>query len=85
MVGDPHSNNSNQLCTIGKSHGIEESYLIEGAWQIKEEMIQNKNRIAVTSGSSTPTLLTNSVIQYLEEYANTKNYSPAEKIDSLEF
>lgn len=85
VVGDPHSNNSNQLCTIGKSHGIQESYLIEGAWQIKEEMIQNKNRIAVTSGSSTPTLLTNSVIKYLEEYANTKNYIPAEKIDSLEF
>ncbi|MBR2825266.1 MAG: 4-hydroxy-3-methylbut-2-enyl diphosphate reductase [Solobacterium sp.] len=85
VVGDPHSNNSNQLCTIGKSHGIKDAYLIEGAWQIQEDMIKNKNRIAVTSGSSTPTLLTNSVIEYLENYAKTNQFIPAKTIETLTF
>lgn len=71
VVGDPHSNNSNQLRNIGLDAGIKECYLIEQASDIQEEMIVGKNRIAVTSGSSTPTFLTNEVINYLEDYAKT--------------
>lgn len=85
VVGDPHSNNSNQLQKIGLSHGIQHAYLIEGAWQITEEMLHNQNRIAITSGSSTPTELTNAVIDYLEDYAKTGIYTPAPKNTELSF
>ncbi len=38
-------------------------------------MIRGKNRIAVTSGSSTPTPLTDAVIETLEQYAATGVFS----------
>lgn len=71
VVGDPRSNNSNQLRNIAYKAGILEAYLIETANDIKEEFIKNKNRIAITSGSSTPTTLTDSVIDVLQKYADT--------------
>ncbi len=71
VVGDPHSNNSNQLREIGKKAGIPAAILIETAEDLKEEMIHGVSRIAVTSGSSTPTPLTNAVIETLEHYADT--------------
>lgn len=71
VVGDPRSNNSNQLKRIGMDAGIPECCLIESAMELKEDMIQGKNRIAVTSGSSTPNELTSQVITLLKDYAAT--------------
>lgn len=71
VVGDPRSNNSNQLARIGKESGIKESLLIESAQSLTQQMIQGKNRIAVTSGSSTPNELTSQVIDCLKQYATT--------------
>ena len=85
VVGDSHSNNTNQLCAIGKANGIKDSYLREGKWQITEEMSRDKNRVAITSGSSTPTVLTNDVIEYIQEYASTSIYQKADKSFSLDF
>ena len=75
VVGDPHSNNSNQLREIGKKAGIPAALLIETADDLTEDMIRGKNRIAVTSGSSTPTPLTDAVIETLEQYAATGVFS----------
>ena len=74
VVGDPHSNNSNQLREIGKKAGIPAALLIETADDLSEEMIRGLNRIAVTSGSSTPTPLTDAVIETLEHYASTGEF-----------
>ena len=71
VVGDPHSNNSNQLREIGKKAGIADALLIETANDLKEEQIRGKKKIAVTSGSSTPTALTDAVIETLEHYAQS--------------
>ena len=69
VVGDPHSNNSHQLAKIGTDNGIPRSYLIEDASQLKEDMIRDAGRVAVTSGSSTPNELTKAVIDKLQAYA----------------
>lgn len=74
VVGDPHSNNSNQLREIGKKAGIPAAVLIETVDDLSEDMICGKNRIAVTSGSSTPTALTDAVIETLEHYAETGEF-----------
>jgi 4-hydroxy-3-methylbut-2-enyl diphosphate reductase len=71
VVGDSASNNSNQLKQIGLSSGIPSVYLIDSAADLRERMIQNKNRIAVTSGSSTPGELTAQTIRILKNYADT--------------
>ncbi len=71
VVGDPHSNNSNQLKEIGKMANIHRCYLIDDVQCLQEDMLKGAKRIAVTSGSSTPTALTNQVITCLEAYASS--------------
>ncbi len=72
VVGDPHSNNSNRLAQIGKEQGIQNVYLIDDVTQIKDEQLSGMKKIAITSGASTPTYLTNQVIHYLENYETEK-------------
>ena len=79
VVGDPRSNNSNQLARIASDAGIADSYLIGSVLELKEEMVKNKNRVAVTSGSSTPNSLTNQVIGFLKSYAETGIWMLPEK------
>lgn len=69
VVGDARSNNSNQLKQIALASGIKEAYLIDSIKDLKEEWVKEKNRIAITSGSSTPNELTQQVITFLKQYA----------------
>ena len=69
VVGDPSSNNSNKLRDIAKQSGIPDVILLESVQQLKKEQFTDKERIAVTSGASTPTYLTQQVIGYLKDYA----------------
>lgn len=71
VVGDPHSNNSTKLKSIALQNGIKEVHLIETCHQIKEEDLIDKQIIAITAGASTPTYLTQQVIQVLNEYNET--------------
>ncbi|MEF9919600.1 MAG: 4-hydroxy-3-methylbut-2-enyl diphosphate reductase [Erysipelotrichaceae bacterium] len=83
VVGDIHSNNSNRLAQIGKEHGINDVYLIDDVHGISSEQLINKNRIAITSGASTPTYLTNQVIDYLEQYERRKEKPNIQLFDIL--
>ena len=83
VVGDPHSNNSNQLREIGKKAGIPAALLIETADDLTEDMIRGAERIAVTSGSSTPTPLTDAVIATLEHYAETGEFTISRRSASI--
>ncbi|MDE6475290.1 MAG: 4-hydroxy-3-methylbut-2-enyl diphosphate reductase [Erysipelotrichaceae bacterium] len=74
VVGDPHSNNSNRLAQIGKEQGIQNVYLIDDVTQIKSSYLIDAKKVAVTSGASTPTYLTNQVIQYLEHYETDQQF-----------
>lgn len=82
VVGDPRSNNSNQLRKIGMDAGIPECLLIESAQSLKESDVIKKNRIAVTSGSSTPNELTSQVISLLQDYAETGIWKESEPIEA---
>ncbi len=72
VVGDKHSNNSYQLKNIALNSGIKKAYLIETVNDLNEEMLNDCNNIAVTSGASTPTYLTTQVINILKVYIDTK-------------
>lgn len=72
IVGDPNSNNSNKLAEIGLLHGVTKSRLIESIEDIQDEDLIGCQRIAVSSGASTPTYLTNQVIEYLEAFAENQ-------------
>ena len=77
VVGDPRSNNSRQLADTGKKAGIPQCLLISSVEDLSVAMIRNHERIAVTSGSSTPNALTKQVIDVLQEYATTGIFHPA--------
>lgn len=71
VVGDQRSNNSKKLVEIAKNKG-KEAYLIMNYKDIKSEWLTNKKHIAITSGCSTPTWLTNYVIISLEKSLGLK-------------
>ena len=82
VVGDPASNNSNKLAQIAKNTNGIVTYMIESVADIKTEWLVNKKHAAITSGASTPTYLTNLVIEYLKNFdeTNEKTY-PKPQID----
>lgn len=72
IVGDTKSNNSNKLKEIAIDNGIEKVRLIGSALEINEEDLKDVKHIYVTAGASTPTYLTNQVIDVLKTYDETK-------------
>lgn len=67
VVGDPRSNNTNKLKQIALDSGIKKVRMIETAKEIDENDLDVEN-IYVTAGASTPTYLTNQVIECLNSY-----------------
>ena len=74
VVGDPHSNNTTKLKALGIESSIPDVIMIESVFDLKEEQIKNHQRIAITSGASTPTVLTNQVIDTCKHYAATQEF-----------
>ncbi len=67
VVGDPRSNNTNKLKQIALDSGIKKVRMIETAKEIDENDLDVEN-IYITAGASTPTYLTNQVIECLNNY-----------------
>ncbi|WP_281518236.1 4-hydroxy-3-methylbut-2-enyl diphosphate reductase [Thomasclavelia cocleata] len=76
IVGDPHSNNTQKLASISSNKANKTTYMIESVNDITLEMLKDKKVAAVSSGASTPTYLTNQVINYLKQfnYHDTSTY-----------
>ncbi len=68
VVGDPRSNNSNRLAQVSEEIAGVRAYRVGDVSEIKQEWLKGVERVAVTSGASTPTALTKEVIAYLEQY-----------------
>lgn len=66
VVGDVRSNNSNRLVQVVQERAGRPAYLIDSVEEIRLEWLVGARKVAVTSGSSTPTHLTRQVIEYLE-------------------
>jgi 4-hydroxy-3-methylbut-2-enyl diphosphate reductase len=68
VVGDALSSNSNKLRDVGMKAKHIPSYLISGIEDIKLDWLQNISSVSVTSGASTPTVITEEVIRFLKQY-----------------
>ncbi|CAM3798008.1 4-hydroxy-3-methylbut-2-enyl diphosphate reductase [Alkalicoccus chagannorensis] len=68
VVGDPKSNNSNRLAQVSKEVAGTEAYRISNVNDINLEWLKERKKIAVTSGASTPTLITKEVIRFIEQF-----------------
>ena len=71
---DPHSNNSNKLKDIALKCGIPHVQLIESVLDLDCSALKQTDRIAVTAGASTPTYLTDQVVDYLKAYSLDSNH-----------
>lgn len=72
VVGDPRSNNSNRLAQVSQEIAGVPAYRVADVSEIKQEWLLGLERVAVTSGASTPTALTKEVIAYLEQFDSDK-------------
>ncbi len=68
VVGDKKSSNSNKLVQVGKKTKAKVSFLIQNVDDIEMEWLLNADTVSVTSGASTPTSVTNEVIDFLKQY-----------------
>lgn len=68
VVGDKKSNNTNKLAEIAKRN-IKHVYLINSKDEIKKDDLIGQSKIYVTAGASTPPILINEVIDYLNTLA----------------
>lgn len=68
VVGDTLSSNSNKLRDVGKKAKNIPSYLISGVEDIHLDWLKGISSVSVTSGASTPTVVTEEVIQFLRNY-----------------
>ncbi|RKP53989.1 4-hydroxy-3-methylbut-2-enyl diphosphate reductase [Cohnella endophytica] len=68
VVGDPRSNNSNRLAQVSQEIAGVPAYRVADVSEIEQEWLMGLERVAVTSGASTPTALTKEVIAYLEQF-----------------
>lgn len=68
VVGDPRSNNSNRLAQVSEEIAHVKAYRIADITELNREWLEGINKVAVTSGASTPTPITKEVITYLEQY-----------------
>ncbi|MBI2321282.1 MAG: 4-hydroxy-3-methylbut-2-enyl diphosphate reductase, partial [Chloroflexi bacterium] len=68
VVGDRRSNNSNRLVEVVTKLASRPAYLIDNAEELRPEWLVGVRRVAVTSGSSTPSEITREVIRRLEAW-----------------
>ena len=66
VVGDARSNNSNRLVSVVREVAGRPAYRVDNVSEIQPEWLTGVHRVAVTSGSSTPTQITREVIRFLE-------------------
>ncbi len=66
IVGDPHSNNTQKLASIASEK--KEVHMIESLDDLNINWLKGKKKAAVSSGASTPTYLTNQVIEFLHQF-----------------
>ena len=67
VVGDRRSSNSRRLVEVVKQRAGKPAYLVDNVSEIDPAWLRGVNTVGVTSGASTPSEVTRSVIRYLEE------------------
>lgn len=68
VIGAQNSSNCNRLREVAQQAGIP-SYLIDGAEDIESDWLEGVERVGITSGASTPEVLLEQVIDFLQPEA----------------
>jgi 4-hydroxy-3-methylbut-2-en-1-yl diphosphate reductase len=63
VIGSRNSSNSNRLVEVAREHGAD-SYLIDNQTQVREEWLEGKRVVGITSGASAPEELVQQLVEF---------------------
>ena len=63
VIGSRNSSNSNRLVEVAREHGAD-SYLIDNHTQVREEWLEGKSVVGITSGASAPEELVQRLVEF---------------------
>ena len=63
VIGSRNSSNSNRLVEVAREHGAD-SYLIDNQTQVREEWLEGKRVVGITSGASAPEELVQRLVEF---------------------
>ncbi|MEA2375461.1 MAG: 4-hydroxy-3-methylbut-2-en-yl diphosphate reductase [Thermoleophilaceae bacterium] len=70
VIGSRNSSNSNRLVEVARDHGAE-SHLIDNESQVRDEWIEGKRIVGISSGASAPEELVQRLVDYFRERGTT--------------
>jgi 4-hydroxy-3-methylbut-2-enyl diphosphate reductase len=71
VIGSRNSSNSNRLVEVARDHGAE-SHLIDNETQVREEWLEGKRVVGITSGASAPEELVKRLVSFFRERGTTE-------------
>jgi 4-hydroxy-3-methylbut-2-en-1-yl diphosphate reductase len=66
VIGSRNSSNSNRLVEVARAHGAD-SYLIDNENQVRDEWLEGKRTVGITSGASAPEELVQRLVDFFRE------------------
>ncbi|MBV9214183.1 MAG: 4-hydroxy-3-methylbut-2-enyl diphosphate reductase [Actinobacteria bacterium] len=66
VIGSRNSSNSNRLVEVARAHGAE-AHLIDTEGQVREEWLEGKRVVGITSGASAPEELVQRLVDFFRE------------------
>ena len=71
VIGSRNSSNSNRLVEVARDHGAD-SHLIDNEAQVREEWLEGKRVVGITSGASAPEELVQRLVEFFRERGTTE-------------
>jgi 4-hydroxy-3-methylbut-2-en-1-yl diphosphate reductase len=66
VIGSRNSSNSTRLVAVARDHGAD-SYLIDNETQVRDEWLEDKRVVGISSGASAPEELVQRLVEYFRE------------------
>ena len=79
VIGSRNSSNSNRLVEVAREHGAD-AHLIDNELQVREEWLDGKRVVGITSGASAPEEL----VQRLVEFFRARGTSDVEELEVVQ-
>ncbi len=70
VIGSKNSSNSNRLVEVARDHGAE-SHLIDNETQVREEWLEGKRVVGISSGASAPEELVQRLVEFFRRRGTT--------------
>ena len=70
VIGSRNSSNSNRLVEVARDHGAD-SYLIDSETEVREEWLEGKRVVGITSGASAPEELVQRLVDFFRARGTT--------------